>query len=382
MRWLNTMLVVILMFGAFFWVRYDSQKTAQTAIQEAARRLELTRDLRIAQLKSEIKTIYSEIRFWAESKPLREGFQTMLSAWQDLGSNPSKQARQLYIYQNPYYPNYTADFARAQDGSAYSDAHQTLHQLLKGLTRQRGYYDVFLIANNGDVVYSVYKEDDYGTNLFNGKYKDSPLASGFKEVLENTNLNHVALTDFAPYAPSNQAPASFVATSVIDETNKTQGVLAFQLPLKTINSIFNNTSGLGAGSEILVIGSDHLRRNQRLNQDSSTHDTPQTQYNSAAINQALKGETGVAQLTDYAGAETLSAYAPVQFSQNILGNTNPNQWAIVVKQDLKDVLKPAEDKSRKKWLMLSALAFLSLLLTLYIMREKEDLRTTEDEPEQ
>jgi len=382
MRWLNTILILLLLLGTFFWWHYDSQITKKAALEEASKRLELTRDLRIAQLKSDIKTIYSEIRFWAESKPLREGFQTMLKAWQGLGNQPNERARKLYIYENPYYPNYTADFDKAQDGSAYSDAHQTLHQLLKGLTRQRGYYDVFLIANKGDVVYSVYKEDDYGTNLFNGNYKASPLASAFKEVLENTNLNHVALTDFVPYAPSNQAPASFIATSVIDQANKTQGILVFQLPIKTVNEIFNNTSGLGAGSEILAIGADHLRRNQPVNQDSASNNSSQTLYNSVAISRALKGETGVALLTDYRGTETLSAYAPVQFSQNILGNTNPNQWAIIVKQDLREVLKPAQDKIRKKWLMLSALAFLSLLLTLYIMREKEDLRTTEDESEQ
>ena len=127
----------------------------------------------------------------------------ILAGCNTLSENPKTTARQLYITDNPLYPNYTADYFNAKDGSLYSEMHEKMHHLIRGLTKSRGYYDVFLIANNGDIVYTVYKEDDYATNLLTGKYKDTSLAQGFREVQQNTNLNHVALYDFIPYEPSN-----------------------------------------------------------------------------------------------------------------------------------------------------------------------------------
>lgn len=38
-----------------------------------------------------------------------------------------------------------------------------------------GYYDTFLITPDGDIVYTMAKEADYGTNLMDGEYKDSNL---------------------------------------------------------------------------------------------------------------------------------------------------------------------------------------------------------------
>ncbi len=160
MKIFHVLFVVLLLVATFIGVQKTIKNARQAVITQASERLALTRDLRIAQLNSEIKTIYSEIRFWADSKPVREGMENMLTAWGELGRNPKARARQLYITDNPLYPNYTADLYKADDGSSYSDSHKILHKLLRGLTKRRGYYDVYLIANNGDVVYSVYKEDE------------------------------------------------------------------------------------------------------------------------------------------------------------------------------------------------------------------------------
>lgn len=349
------------------------EQVRSEAITDASERLKLTRDIRIAQLNSEVKTIYSEIRFWADSKILRQGMEQMLIAWDELGYDPKAQARRLYITDNPLYPNYTADFYKADDGSSYSDNHEKLHHLLKGLTQRRGYYDVFLIANNGDVIYTVYKEDDYATNLFKGKYKDTTLAQGFREVQDDTDLNHVSLFDFTPYAPSNFSSSSFIQAAIFDQNNKTLGILAFQLPVEPIDAVIRNVSGKSGLTEILAVGSDHLLRN-RVDKVIIKE-----QLQSVAIDKALKGESGVEPLVDYKGNTTISAYAPFDFSQNILGNTQRNTWAIVVKQDLAEILDPVE-KAIKKWLsLLAGLAFLSLILAwLLAARSKEDLSTTEE----
>lgn len=349
------------------------EQLRQEAIANASERLKLTRDIRISQLNSELKTTYSEIRFWADSKLVKQGMEKMLVAWDELGFDPRSKARQLYITENPLHPNYTADFYKADDGSAYSENHEKLHRLLKGLTQKRGYYDVILIANNGDIIYTVYKEDDFATNLIKGKYKESTLAQGFREVQDDTDLNHVSLLDFKPHAPSNNASSSFIQAAITDQNDKTLGILAFQLPTETIDSIISNISEKAGFTEILAVGSDHLLRN-RVDRVAI-----KKQLQSAAIDKALKGENGVEQLSDYKGNKTLTAYAPFDFSQNILGNTDRNTWAIIVKQDLKEILDPVEKEIETWLLLLGGLAILSLFLAwFFVIKSKEELRITED----
>jgi hypothetical protein len=372
MKIFHLFFVIGLLLVTFFWGQKTIQNAQQEAITHASERLVLTRDIRITQLNSDVKTIYSEIRFWAESTPLKEGMDEMLNAWDELSVNPKDRARQLYITENPLFPNYTDTFYKAEDGSQYSASHEKLHTLLKGLTKQRGYHDVFLIADNGDVIYTVFKEDDYATNLLSGKYKDSTLALGFREVLNNTSLNHVSLFDFIPYAPSKNAPASFIQTSIVDNKNKTRGVLAFQLPSISIDNILKDTSGLGHGVEIIAVGSDHLLRNHNNKQQRRSI------IQSVAIDKALGENTGIGQFKDYRGVLTLTAYAPFHFSQNILGNTNKNTWAIIVKQDLSEIMQPVNARLKQWFSLLFALAVISLIFAWLLTRKKEDLSTTEE----
>ena len=373
MKIFHFLFAAILLVVLFFSGQKVITDLRQDAIQQASGNLKLTRDIRIAQLNSEIKTMYSENRFWAESKPIKEGMAQLLNSWNELSIDPKSTARQLYITDNPLFPNYTADYFNAKDGSLYSASHEKMHKLIRGLTKSRGYYDVFLIANNGDIVYTVYKEDDYATNLLTGKYKDTTLAQGFREVQENTNLNHVALYDFVPYAPSNNEAASFILSSIVDENNKTQGVLGFQLPRKSLDKILKNIITEDQKITIMAVGSDHLLRNRIENELIKE---PQK---SNAITKALKGNTGLEKITGNDKKSYLTAYAPFDFSMNILGDTNKNTWAIIVKQDINEVLNPV-NKHIKKWLsLLLGLALLSLILSWLLTRGKEDLAITEEE---
>ncbi len=375
MKLFHFVFVFLLIAVTTFFVLQYQKSTREEAITKASEQLTLTRDIRIAQLKGEVKTFYSEISFWVESKSLKAQMQKILSSWYELSFAPKSRARQLYIDGNPFFPYYSANFVHAGDDSNYSKVHKTLHKLLKSLTSRRGYYDVFLIANNGDIVYTVFKEDDYATNIINGKYDKTTLAQGFREVQENTNLNHVALTDFKPYAPSKNAPASFIQTSVMGENNKAIGVLAFQLPIETIDLVITNQSGLAKGTEIFAVGNDHFKREKV---ESLGKRFPIT---SDAIELALKDKVGVGEFIDYKGNKTITAYAPFEFSDNVLGNTDKNTWAVIVKQDISEILMPVNKKLRKELILLITLILISLFFAWFLTRAKADVRITEDDTE-
>ena len=56
----------------------------------------------------------------------------------------------------------------AQDSSQYSRIHARYHPIFRNIIKRFGYYDMFLISPQGTIVYTVYKETDFTTNLTTG----------------------------------------------------------------------------------------------------------------------------------------------------------------------------------------------------------------------
>ncbi|KKL18939.1 hypothetical protein LCGC14_2470510, partial [marine sediment metagenome] len=198
-----------------------------------------------------------------------------------------------------------------------------------------GYYDLFLIHSDGDVIYTVAKESDLGQDLVNGSLKTSPLAKCFRNALNSTSLQ-----DFEPYAPSNGEPCAFVGAPV-KKDGKTVGVVALQLPLSAINSIMQERTGLGKTGETYLIGSDKLMRSDSF-LDPTGHSVKASFAGNVANNGcdteaarlALSGKTGADVIIDYNGNPVLSAYSPL----DIAGL----HWAILAEIDVAEAFSPVD----------------------------------------
>ncbi len=134
-----------------------------------------------------------------------------------------------YIDENPHPIGSKHLLDAAPGDRAYDKAHADHHPSFRAFLTTRGYYDIFLISTSGDIIYSVFKERDYATNLMSGPYADSGLADAFRAAL-NAEPGAHAFSDFKPYAPSAGAPAAFVASPVLSDTGETLGVIAMQIP--------------------------------------------------------------------------------------------------------------------------------------------------------
>lgn len=259
-----------------------------------------------------------------------------------------KYLQKTYISDNPYPVGKKNEYISSDDNSDYSKIHKKYHKIINNLFLTFGYYDIFLIDTKGNVVYSVFKELDYATNLISGSYKNSSLAKVFTDALANSNS--IVIEDFKPYSPSYENPASFIGKTVMKDAVPI-GVLVFQMPVDRINDvmIFSGkwqSQGLGKTGETYLVGSDNkLRSQHRLLVENKEHYLNELQrmgstdaenivaikeFNSAigikevqteAIKKALAGDTGVSVIQNYFGNQVVSAYAPV----NILGLN----WAIV-----------------------------------------------------
>ncbi len=221
-------------------------------------------------------------------------------------------------------------------GSTWSGVENEYASWLKQYQNEYGYYDLFLITNIGNVVYTVSKESDLGKNLINGSLKDSPLGKLFQKA-----RNSVAVQDFEPYAPSNNEPAAFVGAPV-KRNGRTIGVVVLQLSIDAINKIMQERTGMGKTGETYLVGPDKLMRSDSF-LDPTNHSLKASFANptkgsvdTEASREALAGKAGADVIMDYNGNPVLSAYAPL----NIQGL----KWAIIAEIDVAEAFCPVDEK--------------------------------------
>lgn len=177
-----------------------------------------------------------------------------------------------------------------------------------------GYYDLFFIHPDGEVFHTAMRQGDYGTNLIHGPYADTNLGILFRHVLETKKPE---LSDIAPYPPSRNEPAAFVAAPVMAH-GLVDMVVALQRPLEKISTDLNPGSLMGPGGDVVVVGPDF-----RMRSDSFLH--PQTHSVAAsfrgtvldngmdnqAAQQALSGQQGLIATPLTHGGQHLTAYVPI-----------------------------------------------------------------------
>lgn len=266
------------------------------------------------------------------------------AAWAELGDRQTEKLQKLYIEENPNPTGQKENLDYAPDGSSYSAVHKKYHKWFRHFLRERGYYDIFLFDLDGNLLYTVFKELDYATNLNSGRWKDSDLGNVFRAARDMNSPGEQSFFDFKAYAPSNDAPASFIATPIFDESGQKVGVLAFQMPVDAINAVMAPRAGLGETGETLIVGSDYYLRND--SSFSKDNDILAVQLKSAAVDAAIRGEDYSALSEEYRGVELQTVSTPFEFAGT--------KWALVAVQSVEE-LSAAAIALRNAILMVSAI---------------------------
>ena len=95
------------------------------------------------------------------------------------------------------------------------------------------------------------------------------MARAYRSALDSSSGDESKLEDFAPYLPSYESAASFIATPVFDGKEKI-GVLLFQMPVGEINALMGQRAGLGESGETYLVGADRMMRSQSRFAEEST----------------------------------------------------------------------------------------------------------------
>jgi HD-GYP domain-containing protein (c-di-GMP phosphodiesterase class II)/HAMP domain-containing protein len=313
-------------------VGIGAYKRSADALEEVtAAKLVSISESRAAAFSTYLKGVEEDVELIARSPVVRDALNEMTRSFAGLGISSDRAEallKTVYRVDNPDGVVENPEDLLA-NVSAYKQTHDRFHPWLKLLHELKGYYDVFLISPQGDVVYTSSKHAEFGTNLITGRWKDTALAKTISGAISTPPNVTAQFTDFQPYPPVGDAPASFLSEPVYDQ-GKFVGVIALQMPILRLNQIMQVTAGMGETGETYVVGSDRLMRtDSRFDEDSSIL---KVSVNTAPSERALAGESGVMFAYDYRGQDVLSAYSPFTF--------RGARWALLSEIGAEEVMAP------------------------------------------
>lgn len=276
----------------------------------------------------------------------------------------------------------------ADDPSGYSAVHATLQAQIRRWVREYGFYDIFLVAPDGDLIYSYFKEADFGTNLRSGPWAKTPIGEAFREASRASDPRGVYLSDFAPYRPSFDDQSAFMSTPLFADGRRV-GVLIAQVPNDRIGKVLGfggdwQGAGLGNSGETVLVGADgrHRADSRRLEnlegyvgalravglpqgplQDIQTRRSTvgAVADGTAPIQAALRGESALGEFDDYLGTPVLAASGPVDVLNRRFG--------FLVKIDQDEAYGPIVSLTRQiGGAAVLALALLGMLAAFFALR--------------
>jgi len=267
---------------------------------------------RAAALRTYLDSLREDLRAQSVNPRMFTALTAFKGAWNDLGDGQLETLQRAYITDNPNKTGEKHLLDRAPLENDYNRVHGEFHPWIRKFLEERGYYDIFLFSPQGDLVYTVFKELDYATNVVNGKYKDTDLGNAFRAARDGRpGMEHYF--DFKPYAPSHGAPAAFLSTPMTDASGTLAGVLVFQMPIDRINSVMQIADGMGESGETFIVGNDFLMRsNSRFSKEGEST-ILKTKVETDTVKAGLAGQKGVKVVKDYRGVDVLSAHFPMEF---------------------------------------------------------------------
>ncbi len=308
--------------------------TSATALKASDHyRLQSILGSRAAELQSYLGSIQQDLRVVASNPITGQAIQDFAGAWQQLGNDPTSTLQRLYIEENPHPIGKKENLDAAADGSTYSQAHADYHPWFREFLRERGYYDVFLFDVDGNLVYTVFKELDYATNLLHDRWSQTDLGNAFRAARDNPTAGNQRFFDFQPYEPSHGVPASFISTPVLDDGGQFVGVLVLQMPIDRLNTLMQASSGLGETGEAFIVGRDFLRRSDSRFTTESLILAQKVE--NPAVEQALAGQVGLHEGIGISGEAAVTAYQPLDF----VGT----RWALVAEISAAELGAPIKD---------------------------------------
>ena len=289
-------------------------ETVRTLQQEAFAKLGAIQEIKKDQLDDYFKTIQNQLMI-AKNDPYVQGAFTAF--------------HQAYV-----------GTGNGVNSSAWRSTAGQYDGRLKDITEVNGWYNLFLISTDGDIVYTAARESDLGMNIPGSSLRTSPINVAFERA-RAAGADDIVFADFAPYAPSGGEPAGFLMAQIRNQGGSLLGYVALQIPIDKVNTIMHQRSGMGETGESYLVGEDLLMRSDSY-LDPEGHSViasfaNNTKVDTEAVRQALQGIDGDGVIIDYNGNPVLSSWQTV----NLPGGV---RWAMMSEADVAEVFVPKDEQ--------------------------------------
>lgn len=303
-------------------------------------------------------------------------------------TNAARYLQYHYLANNPYPIGEKYKLENPKDGSNYSRVNTRYNSKFGSIAERFGYYDMYLLDLNGNVVYLLSNEGDVGTNLLEGPVADSNLVQAFKDCRRSNSTAYVKIVDFQQYIYSYNQPSAFIASPIFDGPQMI-GVLAFQIPALRVSKIVNGQNqwkenGLGETGETYLVGADGLMRSRSRflieDKDKFTKSLRESGLPESSVKkireldttilflpvdvdgvkQALLGKLVTQRNKDYRGSEVLGAYQPVEI--------DGLRWAVAAEIEIGEAFAPISTFQRQVVIGATLIVVLVTLVAMWLAR--------------
>ncbi len=288
-----------------------SQSTLKTEMTGSIERLmETYAQSKKHELQVWITDVEDQLNIVSSSTSALKDATDLDRAFRAMGASARDELRRRFIDENPHPSAERIALDASDESDRYDIFHRRLHSLFRRLVTEKGYSDVFLVSPGGDVIYSASKRDDFATNLGDGPYAESGLATAFRTA-NSDDPGVVSFSQFEPYAAHENKAAAFAATPLINGFGQRVGVIVVKTPIEglkdTINTL-NTQDWLGSEGRVYLVDEKfHLNSPSLAEEDE--FQLLSTVPRTAPVLASLSGETKFFEDTTGISGNRIVAYA-------------------------------------------------------------------------
>ncbi|MBF0627431.1 MAG: methyl-accepting chemotaxis protein [Magnetococcales bacterium] len=321
-----------------WWLR-DHQADRSQIIQATAR-LEAARQIALADIKRHLAERRADMEILAQiAAEHHQQARAALESLRDLKKERietflSTQLTDLVqLAANPDFVKRVAaiDWLFRQGGRKSDDKHwrETVEGFVPPVHgRQHGsaWEDLYFVSPQGDVVYTLNRQNELGQNLLQKPWKESPLALAHRHGLEAAIIQ-----DFQSSTTPELSNILFLAAPV-KKDGAVIGTVITRISRNILTQLLRAGLDPASSGDLMLAAADGLRSDPR---------TPPAALPTSAIQAALEGKSGSALLSETGRPPLLAAWAPLR--------VKGLRWAVVAEKDAARLFAPHSGE-KQNWL--------------------------------
>ena len=324
------------------WISYEQARQNLTlgAIQE----IQLAARTKHNFIRNWFDYRFMDLSIQAENRDNLLLLQYLISGLQHSGQKPSDYVK-------------TADWLQRITGKE--------NALASLLSNYDYIYDIFLIDPEGNILFTLVRENDLGTNLLHGPLADTLFADAMRQSRQS---GRAVFSDIERYAPSNNLLAGFLVTPLAkDGEAEISGMLAIQINMERIFRLMSDGQEDAAGLRHYIVGENRRLRTTLGKEDEILN----REIDSQQVRQWLKEDSQPAfnhdkqieTVSEYEGPDGMPVYG-IHHDLNLAGT----HWAVISEVNRDIVLAEANWLGKVMLIVAIVTAFLAIVVAVFQAR--------------